>query len=257
MRVTVCQLHEAPEGLEADWPRLVEHVRGEASDLVLLPEMPFHRWLARDRRADPAAWDEAVAAHERWLERLPELYAAVVLGTRPVSEGGRRFNEGFLWSAEAGCRPARRKYYLPDEEMFWEASWYERGERRFEAVEAAGARVGFAICTEMWFNEHARALGRQGLHLLAVPRATPWPTADKWLAGGRAAAVVSGAWCLSSNRGGVDSHGGVWAGAGWIIEPGEGEVLAVTSERRPFATLDIDLRRAEEAKAGYPRYVRE
>ncbi len=255
MKVTVCQLHEAPDGLEGDWPLLVEHVREQASDVVLLPEMPFHPWLARHRVADPLAWEEAVAVHQCWEERLDELAPAVVLGTRPVVEAGERFNEGFVGGSGAPCVGVHRKYYLPDEEMFWEASWYGRGEERFDTFEAAGAVAGYLICTEMWFTEHARAYGRAGAHLLAAPRATPGSTAEKWIAGGRAAAVVSGAWCLSSNRGGLDREGTVWAGAGWIIEPEEGEVLAITSENEPFMTREIDLGRADSAKASYPRYV--
>ncbi|MEE8277607.1 MAG: carbon-nitrogen hydrolase family protein [Thermoanaerobaculia bacterium] len=133
------------------------------------------------------------------------------------------------------------KHYLPDEEYFWEATWYERGGREFAAVEVGGAKVGFLICTDMWFTEHARAYAREGVHLLAVPRATAFTSLEQWLAGGRAAAVVSGAWCLSSNRGGTDGEGTLWTGGGWIIEPESGQVLCVTSDEEPFRTLEIDL----------------
>jgi N-carbamoylputrescine amidase len=91
----------------------------------------------------------------------------------------------------------------------------------------------------------------------SAPRATGLTSADKWLAGGRAAAVMSGAYCLSSNRAGTDSAGFEWGGHGWIIEPEEGDVLAVTSPDRPFATVDIDLEVAALAKQTYPRYVTE
>jgi N-carbamoylputrescine amidase len=73
--------------------------------------------------------------------------------------------------------------------------------------------------------------------------------------GGQAAAVVSGAFCLSSNLAGKTPQGGDYAGVGWIIEPGEGKVLGLTSEAQPFLTLDIDLAEADRAKATYPRYV--
>ncbi|MEO1368346.1 MAG: carbon-nitrogen hydrolase family protein, partial [Acidobacteriota bacterium] len=70
--------------------------------------------------------------------------------------------------------------------------------------------------------------------------------------------VVSGAYSLSSNFSG-DAGGelGPWGGAGWIIEPEEGEVLGVTSADAPFLTLDIDLGVADLAKSTYPRYVEE
>ena len=75
------------------------------------------------------------------------------------------------------------------------------------------------------------------------------------MAGGRTAAVVSGAFCLSSNIGGISQAGVKWGGGGWIVEPEEGDVLGLTSQERPFLTVDIDLAVAEMAKRTYPRYV--
>ncbi|MBK8136847.1 MAG: hypothetical protein IPK52_13590 [Chloroflexi bacterium] len=104
---------------------------------------------------------------------------------RPINEGENRYNEGFIWDAENGYRAAHRKAYLPDEEGFWEASWYQRGPRTYTSLEAHGARIGFLICTEMWFNEHARAYGKQGAHLIVTSRMTEPATLGKWMTGGR------------------------------------------------------------------------
>lgn len=257
MKVTVCQLRNDPDDLAHDWEGLVAHVKAEASDLVLLPEVPFYPWVAWTRSFDPAAWESSVAAHDEWMLRLSELASAVVVGSRPVNKGDRHLNEGFVWESEYGYRAVHAKYYLPDEEYFWEASWYERGEREFSAVQSRKARVGFLICTEMWFTEHARAYAKQGIDLLVCPRATPMSSADKWIAGGRTAAVMAGAFCLSSNRGNIDRQGTEWGGNGWIIEPEAGNVLGLTSREQPFLTLEIDLRAAEDAKLTYPRYVLE
>src|SRR3712207_1883651 len=112
-----------------------------------------------------------------------------------------------------------------------------------------GARVGFLICTEMWFGERARAYGDQKAHLLAIPRCTPRESLDRWLAGGRTAAIVAGAYAISSNH--ADERFG---GRGWIVDP-DGDVLAVTSAAKPFVTVEIDLAAADAAKRTYPRYV--
>jgi N-carbamoylputrescine amidase len=74
---------------------------------------------------------------------------------------------------------------------------------------------------------------------------------DKWLAGGRACAVVSGAWSLSSNSA-QPEHGGL----GWAVDP-EGEVVAVTSRERPWVTVELDVAAVDAAKTRYPRYVPE
>lgn len=254
MKVTVCQLNDDRAAFERDWATLGEHVRAERSELVLLPEMPFARWFARASRFDPAVWRAAVEAHDLGLERLPELGAAAVLGSRPSERDGRRLNEAFVWTREGGCRAAHEKAYLPEEEGYWEARWYERGDGRFVAVEVLGLRVGFAICSDLWFFQHARAYGRQGIHILACPRATPRSTLHKWEAGGQAAAVVAGAYCLSSNRFSPDADAAELGGRGWIVDP-DGLVLGTTSPERPFLTVAIDPGLAEQAKSTYPRYV--
>jgi N-carbamoylputrescine amidase len=151
---------------------------------------------------------------------------------------------------------AHHKYYLPDEEGFWEASWYHRGDRRFTPIESGDMRLGFLICSELWFMEHARAYGKAGVNLIVTPRATEKATVDKWLVGGRTAAVVSGAFSLSSNRASSDGHLTNFGGQGWVIGP-DGEVLGLTSREQPFVTIDIDLHQAEQAKQTYPRYIPE
>jgi len=264
MKVTVCELPNEPIALEKAWGQLAAHVKFEESDFVLLPEMPFFRWLAHTPDVDIEQWKQAVKAHEAWIARLADLSPATVVSTRPVISpapvgaaqvNGKRQNMGYVWEQDQGIRDVHTKYYLPEEAGFWEASWYKRGDGDFSLVDTSKGKVGFLICTEIWFNVHAREYGKRGMQLLVCPRATPNLTAPKWVAGGQTAAVVSGAYCLSSNLSGTTPEGGDYAGVGWIIEPEEGRVLGLTSSQQPFLTLDIDLTIADEAKKTYPRYV--
>jgi N-carbamoylputrescine amidase len=254
MKLTVCELNNDAPQFEKDWDALMEHVQRESSDLVLLPEMPFYRWFGVTREVSAPVWQEALAAHDRWIARLPELAPVLVIGTRPVERSGKKLNEGFVWSSDEGYRPAHHKYYLPNEPGFWEATWYERGEKDFSAMPTNRGCVGFAICSELWFQEHARAYGRAGAELIVTPRCTGMGV-ERWLMGGRAAAVVSGAFSASSNR--VGSEGTVkFGGQGWIVDP-DGSVLGTTSAAQPFLTLEIDLGEAQDAKQTYPRYIPE
>jgi N-carbamoylputrescine amidase len=255
MKVTVCELRDDPADLEQDWQALVEHGHQKGSELILLPEMPFSPWLAWTDQADPAQWRQCVQRHDQWMARLEDLFPATVVGTRAIIDKGAHFNEGFVVEPDSGYKPVHRKYYLPDEDGFWEATWYQRGEKDFTVAQTAKGAAGFLICTEMWFTEHARSYARKGIHFLLSPRATPSSTAQKWIAGGRAAAVVSGAYSLSSNRSGT-SQGVEWGSNGWVIDP-EGEVLGLTSPEQPFLTVEVDSSAAEQAKQTYPRYVLE
>jgi len=254
MLVTVCQLPDERDRFEVEWEQLCAHSREARSELVLLPEMPFDRWFAVTPTFDAVVWRDVVDAHRRWEGRIRELGAPYVIGTRAVEREARRANEAFM--ATPGRASAfHEKRYLPDEDGFWEASWYARGDGAFDPVEANGAAIGAQICTELWILEVSRQYGLLGVDIIAVPRATPESSRDRWVAGGRVAAIVSGAFCISSNRSGASSAGDAFAGQGWIIDP-EGEVLALTSDSDRFVTLDLDLGRARAAKATYPRNVR-
>ncbi|MFQ5546048.1 MAG: carbon-nitrogen hydrolase family protein [Acidiferrobacterales bacterium] len=256
MKVTVCQLHDHGEQLAADWHNLVEHVGQNASELVVLPEMGLSKWLAATDKFDQAQWLAGIAEHERWIDRFEHLAPAAVLGSRPTIVSDKNHNQGFLWDVENGLQTVHTKYYLPDEAEFWEATWYKRSlQKRFAPFPVKEVTCGMMLCTDMWFTEHARGYARAGADLLLCPRATPTSTVDKWIAGGRVAAVMSGAFCLSSNHAGhyPNVHMG---GVGWVIDP-EGDVVGLTSDESPFLTLDIDVLRAKRAKQGYPRYVLE
>jgi len=250
--LTIIELPNDPGALEEAWSALVAHVAASGSDLVLLPEMPFAPWLAARPDRDDGAWARAVEAHERWFERLPELGAPAIF-TAPVTDDGRPLNRAFVHH-DGRLRPLHDKYYLPDEPGYWEASWYERGDGAFEPAEVAGVRVGVQICTELWFFERARTYGQDGVQLLAAPRATPASTEDRWLTAGRAAAVVSGAWCASSNLVESGASAADLGGRGWLFDP-EGELVAATSRATPFVTVAVDPAAADAAKSTYPRYV--
>ena len=251
MRVTVCELPHEPGPLEDAWAGLCAHASRERSDLVLLPEIPFSGPLWLTEEFDPGTWREAEAAHARWLSRLAELGARWVVGTRPVTDGGEHFNEGFLWSAAAGPARLRRKYFLPDEPEGFEARWFARGDPAFPRYIAGELSFGLNVCTELWALETFRAYAAAGVHAILAPRATAAATTEKWLSLGAVAAVAAGAYCLSSNRVHRDGSCG---GVGWAIDP-DGALLARTSERQPCCTVEVEPARVREAAGSYPRYV--
>lgn len=251
MRVTVCELPHQPEHLATAWAGLCEHAARHGSELVLLPEFAFAEpvWAMED--FDASRWSAAEAACDEWLGRLPELGAKYVVGTRPVSAAGARYNEGFLWSAEDGYRPLRRKYYLPDEPGYREARWYAPGDSDFPAFDAGPLSFGLSICTELWALDTCGAYASLGINAILSPRGTPAAGTDRWLALGAVAAMRSGAFSLSSNRVHADGSCG---GVGWIIGP-DGDLLARTGSEAPFATVDIDPAATVAARGTYPRYV--
>lgn len=257
MRVTVCQLDNRAEHRVEAMASLAHHVARTRADLVILPELPFSAWLAADPVPDAVAWHNSVAEHEASIARLGELDVAAVIASRPTIEpDDNRRNQAFVWTPQAGAVRIRDKYYLPNEPGYWEASWYGRGDLSFETSQVLEAKVSVAICTDLWFFEGARHYARSGVDLLCLPRATPYESLSKWLAGGQVAAICSGAYCLSSNQWTPSGSGVECGGLGWVIDP-NGEVLATTTADEPFVTVEISLDTARLAKSSYPRYVSE
>lgn len=244
MKATVCQLHNGRESFAADWDGLVQHVKAERSELVLLPEMPFSSWFPTSRKFDAEVWRAALAAHDAWESRLSELTPAIALGTRPVDFGGVRYSAGFYWNEEEGIiETIHVKSCLASEEGWWETTWYQTEVPNFESATVGPARVGMLIGLELFLPEQAKFYGEDGVHIIAVPRVDrllgvePAAATEAWLEGGRNAARASGAYCISSSRG---SRGDEVGGPGWVISP-DGECLAYASGDQPFMSVDLDL----------------
>lgn len=255
MKVTVCELPNNWTETDSYWNRLIGHLKEKNSDLLLLPEMPFYEWITRIENPDPSIWQKAVISHEQWIERLEELPVQTIVASRPIQTNAKPLNNGFIFQKGKGIIPVHDKYYLPDEPGYFESSWYERGDGSFNVVNIDGINIGFLICTELWFTVRAREYLHQDIDILVCPRATPLSKVDIWLTGGKAAAIVSGAFCLSSNYNGPNTDDEDFGGNGWIIEPERGDVMGLTSPDSLFLTLDIDTELAKAAKKSYPRYV--
>lgn len=256
LKVCVC---ESPAELlpgSCDWNELCGLVSRETPDLFLMNELPFGHWIASASAFDAQAWKDCRSLHDDGTRRLAELGAGLVAGSRPGEHRGRRVNQGFLWTKGGGLELVHTKQYFPEEEGFYEKTWFEAGSRNFRVTNIGPIRAAFLICTEVMFNERARQYGRSGANIILAPRATGKTSLERWLVAMRMAAIVSGAYVLSSNRHGIDCRGQEFSGAGWIIDP-RGEVVAQTSAANPVAFHEIDTDIASQAQKEYPCYVEE
>lgn len=257
MKVTVCELSNDLYQFEKDWEQLVSHCKLHKSEFILLPEMPFYSWIANKPSVNDLQKTKSVKAHEKWLQRIEELGDAIVAYSKPIINGDKFYNTAYIWTKKTGHQKVRSKYLFPEEEGFYEDTWFDRESKTFELIEINGLKIGFLLCTEIWFTQYTRKYGLEGIDFLLCPRATGKSSIAQWIRCGQTTSVIGGCYCLSSNRSGIGEDDFNWVGTGWICQPMDGSLLGVTSNDKPFMTLDIDLAKSKLAKKEYPIYVKE
>jgi N-carbamoylputrescine amidase len=258
MKLTVCELSDNEQEFVNDREQLKAHLDAHQPELLLLPELPFCQWIASEKNINDGAKIQSIALHEQWLGRLDELNAKYIVYTRPVIAGDKFFNTAFVYQKGAGHTKLHTKTYFPEEPHFWEETWYDAEEGKpFEALQLDGFKIGAMLCTEMWFTQYARQYGEQDVDILVCPRATGKGSVPQWVRCGQTLAIISGAYCLSSNKSGAGTNGFQWGGNGFIAQPMDGELLGVTTADGKFVTREIDLGRSKGAKVDYPLYVKE
>ncbi|WP_208758240.1 carbon-nitrogen hydrolase family protein [Rhizobium glycinendophyticum] len=254
--VTACAV-EWPDGMvvgSQQWRACADAVSRLSPDILITNEMPFGAWLPKTLPYDQARAEAWADLHAQSLPALGEL-AAAVISSRPVVHGGRLANEAFV--IENGVyRILHHKHLFPAEEGWQEDGWFAPAIPGFDTHVIAGLRVGVLLCTELMFPERARALGKQGAHLIAVPRASG-RSMSHWRTAGAMASIVSGAYVMSSNRvGAADGEPPIFGGGGFVFDP-SANPLGDTSQSEPLLLAIIDHEKADAAKAQYPVYVRE
>ncbi|UWQ27755.1 carbon-nitrogen hydrolase family protein [Leisingera sp. M523] len=254
MRITIADWDPRPQARAAQADALAAHAAAEQSELVLLPEMPLSAWLAISPERDAALWDQSVHDHESGLDELGEQLGTGLAGSRPVlNAGGQPRNRAFLWQDSRFADVRHEKAALPEEDGYWESRWYGAGAQQSAPLDWNGLRIGFAICTELWDPAHGCRLSQAGAEVLLVPRATPDLGSDIWVSGARALAVRTGCYVLSSNFA-YPAGSFAFEGRSVAVDP-DGELLAVTTEEQPYATVSVSAGAARDAKSTYPRYV--
>jgi N-carbamoylputrescine amidase len=250
-----------PEGLDANgpaWESIAAAVRRAAPEILVTNEMPFGPWIAKTPEYDQKQAVASLTAHDAGLEALKALRVPLILSSRPVRCEDRLANEAFALQ-DGAYRFLHQKHYFPAEGGWFETSWYRTGKPGFEIAEfdlpGGSLRVGVLLCTELMFNERARAYGKGGAELIVSPRASG-RTLTSWQTAGAMASLVSGCYLVSSNRAGPCEGGPNFGGIGFAYGPNAG-LLAQTSVEDTLALIELDPALSRKQKTEYPCYVTE
>ncbi len=257
MRVSVLQMNPgADKGANiAQATRLLDAAAADRPGLVTLPEM----WTclggdaatkqAQSEPLPPAGSNAPGGPAYEWLRGAARARGIHLHGGSMAEQAeGRLFNTTVVFDPE-GAEVARyRKLHLfdittPDGTGYRESGTYGAG-TEVVTFDAAGVRVGCAICYDVRFPELFLALRRAGAELILLPSAFTVPTGrDHWEVLIRARAIETQCWMAAPATWGrhLDAHGEPRAtfGHSLVCDPW-GHVVANVPDGVGWATARID-----------------
>ena len=243
--------YDDPDG--ARMAERLDHAKQQGAELAVLPELPLNSWcpvrkvVSDDDAEDPEGprWmRQAAAAREAGIA----LFGGAIVRD---PDTGRRHNTGLLFDDGGSLITWYRKVHLPEEEGFWETSHYEPGPEPPRVVEACGIRLGLQICSDINRPVGAQILAAHKADLILCPRATPSNSYPRWRLIFRAAAVMSGAYVLSTNRPGPEA--GVPIGGASLLVGPDGTLLTETDSH--VTVMTIEPATVERQRLEYPAYL--
>ena len=143
----------------------------QGADLVALSEFFVLGYPAEDLVLKPSAIAQSMDA-VRTLARATQGGPALVIGG-PWAEGGALYNSAFLL-ADGAIALRHDKLELPNYGVFDEKRHFTAGSGNAAVRDFRGARIGLAICEDLWFERVPRALKAAGADLMIAPNASPW-----------------------------------------------------------------------------------
>ena len=215
--------------LDRDRKRASTQIQSEDNDLV----------LARAR--------EAASRHSIW----------VTLGSLAIAEGsGKWVNRSFVIDDSGTVRARYDKMHLFDVDLASGESWRESSAYQAGTgpvlVDTPAGPLGLSICYDIRFPALYQALSLAGATILSIPAAFTVPTGKAhWELLLRARAVENACFVIAAAQSGLHADGRQTYGHSLVIDPW-GNILLDMGEGAALASVDIDPRLVDEAKARIP-----
>jgi len=186
LRVAAAQLGPNQEGTprEAVVARmlgLLEQAAREGVELIVYPEMALTPYFPKRVREDFDQFFETEVPPKALVPLLERAAAARVAVHAGFCEkaGGRYYNSALLTDRDGRLCGTFRKIHLPGATapdgfaQVYEPRYFAHGDTGYQVFDAAGARIGIAICQDRRYPESYRCLALQGAELILIGYNTP------------------------------------------------------------------------------------
>ena len=210
---------------------------GEASDLIVLPEMFSTAFSMR-----PEALAEPMdGPGVEWMRQKAKEFGRVVCGSLIIVENGNYFNR-LCWMRPDGSHETYDKRHLF--RMAREHSHYTAGDRRL-IVELNGWRICYDLRFPVWSRN------RDDYDCLIYVANWPSRRASHWRNLLVARAIENQAYVIGVNRIGEDGNGVPHSGDSCVVDH-MGEVLFSKAEQGVVSTLELDKAALDDWRRKFP-----
>jgi len=160
---------------------LLEHAIRDGIELIAYPEMALTTYFPKKVRPDFDQFFETEVppkALEPLLRRAAQARVALHVGLCEKAQG-RYFNTALLTDRDGRLCGTFRKIHLPGTKapdgfaQVYEPYYFAHGDTGYRVFDAAGARVGIAICQDRRYPESYRCLALQGAEIILIGYNTP------------------------------------------------------------------------------------
>lgn len=260
LTLTLAQIRVEAGEVEANVDRALEAVARAAArgaDLVALPELFNVGYFAFDlyaRNAEPFAGEtftrlrEAAAEHEIAVlagSIVEDLGATETVET-PADDG--LANTAALFDADGELQLVYRKHHLFGYESA-ESELLVPGEA-LETASISGLTVGVTTCYDLRFPELYRRLVEDGVELVLVPSAWPYPRIEHWKTLSRARAIENQAYVATINGAG-EFDDATLLGRSSVYDPW-GVSLASSGDEPALVTTEIESETVANVREEFP-----
>ena len=248
IRAVLAQLEPSPCDIEANLRRVEEIVNSYSGDLYVFPELYLSSYTCKD-----LFYRIALRIDSRPIEKIRELSrdrgCTIVIGFPELCDLGYLYNSALI--AHRGSIHVYRKRHLPTFSMFNEHRWFKPFAGAIEPVDIDVARLGVAICYDMFFPEIFKAYALRGAQVMVVISASPDTSVPLFHALARARAIETTSFVIWVNTAGV-MDGMTFGGGSLVVAPLGAVAAELARGEEEVRVVDLDLREVLRARIARP-----
>jgi agmatine deiminase len=201
--------------------KMIGEAAAQGAEIVCLPELFGLRYFPAEMgsRTKPEVIPGPTTS---LLSEAARRNSVVVIGGSVFERAGsKNYNTCVVFSEKGKALAKYRKVHLPQDEHYYEQSYFTPG-GKYSVAQTSHGRVGTLICFDQWYPEAARINRLMGAELLFYPTAIGWvrgiePSEGDWKRAWEAVqvghAISNSVVVCTVNRVGVEGETEFWGGS--------------------------------------------